>query len=421
MNGPESQPRSHVSELIELDRARRRMALGGEPLVLHCHHYNTFLQRTILDASYLDSRPFLVGAAEALARAQLASLLDAAGCKTEAERTALAAAVYERLGFGRLDLSGLGPGGGTVQSPGTHYSLAWKLKFGPHREPVDHFTTGWLAGALGAVHGLERGTVTARQEACLAAGDPDCRYLLGRGPSDFALFEAAGMGPLAAPSHEPYPDCGPGYDAVYDGLTSVELVPGDDGLIPAFGVYLTYHYANYYNRISFEFERKLRAEYGRDAMEIARPLLVEAGHVCAFHTFGGLMTSTEWDALVRPALVCPADWVHAAAAAAGALGWGRWELRSISEREAVFAIRDDYESLGYLAMYGFADHPVSYLAEGVASGIMDLVFLGRVEEGPDFSDEYYDRLFRSEESYQTEVRASLAMGAPETVITVRRG
>ena len=70
-----------------------------------------------------------------------------------------------------------------------------------------------------------------------------------------------------------------------------------EGLIPAFGVYVTRMYADYYNRISFAFEREMVALGGREGVAAAASLLVEAGHVCAFHTMGGVMISPEWDAL----------------------------------------------------------------------------------------------------------------------------
>ena len=59
---------------LVLDAAHRRAVVGGEPMIFHCHHYNTFLQQSIQDASYVDSRPFLVGAANEVAYAQLTQL-----------------------------------------------------------------------------------------------------------------------------------------------------------------------------------------------------------------------------------------------------------------------------------------------------------------------------------------------------------
>ena len=57
------------------------------------------------------------------------------------------------------------------------------------------------------------------------------------------------------------------------------------------------HIALYVNRYTWSL-----GEEGRAA---ACDILVEAGRVCAFNTFGGIMESTEWNALIRPTLASP--------------------------------------------------------------------------------------------------------------------
>ena len=37
--------------------------VAGEAMIFHCHHYLNYLQRSILDADYIESRPFLIGSA----------------------------------------------------------------------------------------------------------------------------------------------------------------------------------------------------------------------------------------------------------------------------------------------------------------------------------------------------------------------
>ncbi|MFQ5452816.1 MAG: hypothetical protein ACE5D6_01350, partial [Candidatus Zixiibacteriota bacterium] len=43
-----------------LDIEHRRCIVGDEPMIFHCHHYNTFLQRSIEYAEYIDSKQFLI-------------------------------------------------------------------------------------------------------------------------------------------------------------------------------------------------------------------------------------------------------------------------------------------------------------------------------------------------------------------------
>lgn len=132
------------------------------------------------------------------------------------------------------------------------------------------------------------------------------------------------------------------------------------------------------------------------------------------------MTSTEWDGLIKPTLESKEDWVHGMVAALNALGWGRWQATSVNEKEATFSIHDDYESVGYLRMYGQSDHPVAHLAEGAAIGIMNLVYRGDVANRPEFTPDFYDHLFKGEGGFQADILESRAMGDEVTTFRVWR-
>jgi len=398
------------------DAQHRRHVVGGEPMLFHCHHYNTFLQRSIQDASYIDSAPFLVGAAAEVANAQLRNIFE--GIDGADARLAFAEKIYSWAGFGLLDLSGLTADGGTVTAPSSHYGLSWKTKFGPSDGPVDMFTQGWIAGAVAAAFDAPNGSYTAIQTECTSAGAGAGSYNVTASPGSYGVWPGVGVGPLT--DHQPR-EVRPNnvdYEGIYDALVGMPIAGDEQGLIPAFGVYLTHQYANYYNRISFEFERAMSEKFGEDGVAAARPLLVEAGHVCAFNTFGGIMKSAEWDALIKPSLDGKEDWTHGITAAVNALGWGRWQVTDLSEKKATFVVHDDYESVGHLAMYGESDHSVSYLAEGAAAGIMNLVYHGDIASSPDLSPEFYDRMFKSADSYEVTASASRAAGDDVTVIHV---
>ena len=96
------------------DFATGRLVVGGEPLVIHCHHYNCFLQRSIRDAEYIDSAPFLVGAAAEVAFAQLTELLSAT--QDIPARKATVEALYRACGLGLIDLGRLTERGGEVRT-----------------------------------------------------------------------------------------------------------------------------------------------------------------------------------------------------------------------------------------------------------------------------------------------------------------
>ncbi|HHO54179.1 MAG TPA: hypothetical protein ENK18_25740, partial [Deltaproteobacteria bacterium] len=223
-----------------LDAAHRRLLLGGEPHIVHCHHYNTFLQQSILDAEFLDTVPFLIGAANEVAFAQMRALFQATGARDPAARSRLAEQLYRWAGFGQIDLSALTEAGGQVQTPCAHYPHAWRVKLGRSQRPVDLFTTGWLAGTLAAIHGLPQGHFTAAQTQCVAMGAPTNTFVLSAGgPPGYTVFTSPGVGPLTEHHPRSIPETPVDYDGIFDALTSLELPIDEDDFIPAFGVYLT--------------------------------------------------------------------------------------------------------------------------------------------------------------------------------------
>ncbi len=72
-------------------------------------------------------------------------------------------------------------------------------------------------------------------------------------------------------------------------------------------------------------------------------------------------------------------------------------------------------------MYGTSDHPVSYLAEGAAAGIMNLVYRGDVASKPEFTPDFDDFLFKAEGNFYAEPLKSKAMGDEYTSFRVMRG
>lgn len=391
-----------------------RLVVDGEPMILHCHHYNCFLQRSIQDAEYIDSAPILVGAAVEVVFAQLTSLLPQTA--DVAARKETVSALYSACGFGLIDLSAITAQGGEVRTRSSHYSTGWKEKFGRSRTPIGFFSAGFLAGALAAIYSLDPASVQVRQTACRSTGVDEDVFLLGRGPANFAVYEQRRAPLLVTVGNDPEPATSVKREGVTGAVVGMPLPVNTDGLIPAFGVYLTRMYADYYNRISFAFEREMVAAAGSEGVKVAADLFIEAGHACAFNTMGGIMTSPEWDALVRPMLKTREDWLFGIVACTNALGWGIWKVLDVTPDGATFRIYNDYELVGYRRMYGTADHGISYLATGGAAGLMNLIYLGDIHRKPDLTPEFYNRLFKRGPVFQARMTACQAMGDPYTEI-----
>ena len=207
---------------------------------------------------------------------------------------------------------------------------------------------------------------------------------------------------------------------VTEAVAGLELKGNEEGLIPAFGLYLTKHFSDYYNRISFglvgAFIREL-PELEEDAIA----LLTEAGHVCAFHTFGGIMVSVEWEAVVKPMIETREDWAKGMLGVVNALGWGRYRLLDLVPNERLVArVDDSYEAVGHLEGYGKATNPRCFLAAGGLAGLMNLLYQGDITKGPALTDDYYHEVFGHPRSFRARETLCLARGDSYCEIVVER-
>jgi len=143
----------------------------------------------------------------------------------------------------------------------------------------------------------------------------------------------------------------------------------EKGIIPLFGVYLSMIPVQYYNRISFGFEKKT----GSDGS--AEKLLVAAGQECGYATFQGVRSSWEWAEVVEPMIEQVEDQIHCFVSIAVAFGWGDLIVQELVPAEKlVIRAKASYEAKGYLDAYGRADTGKCYMLRGVAAAFMDLVY-----------------------------------------------
>lgn len=393
---------------IDFDAPVGVAPIAGEPHIFHCNHYNTFLQRTILDPDYIDCRDVLADAATEVAYPQLIRLFERRGADSVAERRRVAEDLFRFCGFGVLDLSAIEEGGGRATSPMSHYSLAWKNKYGSADEPMAFFDAGYVAAAAAAIFDRPAGHYVALQTHGLAVGGSGNHYEVratpGRAIAD-SVSDVSGLPPAPPRSSDTPVD----EDAIVAALSGMEIVGNEEGLVPAFGVLLTRMYANYYNRISYEFSRRLEEVTGEP--DLGSLLLIEAGHNCAFNTFGGIMQSDEWYGLIEPMCESREDWLHGIVACINAFGWGIWRVAELVPGERlVLRVYNGYEANGYLAMYGTSTHPVSYLATGGTAGLMNLLYHCDITERPDLTPSYYQERFSAPGSFSAVQTRCRAMG-----------
>lgn len=186
---------------------------------------------------------------------------------------------------------------------------------------------------------------------------------------------------------------------------------GGDGLIPAFGVVLTNHYADYYNIISYETYRRmlnagLPASMAADAFE-------QCGHVCAFNTFGGIAQSPEFYGLVVPTCKTVEDWIHGLVAVINAFGWGVWRVEKIVPgEELTIRIYNSYEGIGYRRLYPKSEErSLSFLAMGAVRGLAHLFWKIDIRDRPQLTQEFYAEIFNKHNGqFHVEQTHSIAAG-----------
>lgn len=350
-----------------------RRIVAGKEVILHCHHYNSRLQNTIESAARIDGKKIITSAAEAVFRAHIVDAL-AAGDDL-ATKWAVAEGLYAHLGYGRLDCSKIDKG--VVTASASHFVEGWNAGFPGRSKEACTFTEGYLQGAIHAVTGS---TVYVRERACMISGAKECSFEViadRRDPIRTYSKKTLSFRPKDASGFEQSPNIDS--RKIIDALVEMPIMGNDDGLIPAFGVYLASTPADFYNLICIEFVEAMSVQ---DLLPTARKLLVFDAETCAMNTFRGIMASPEWDGLVAPMIREKADNLFGIIAISNALGWGNWHVRQhTAGKSLTMESLNGYEALGYAEMRGRAPLPQCFMLTGVSAGIMELVYgTGSIQE-----------------------------------------
>jgi hypothetical protein len=360
--------------------------IGGLNRVFHCNYYNAYLQTAVLlseGAGDCQPRRLLSDAVVPLVRRLRKGGYTDKDLQEE----------FSFCGFGKLRRAA---GNREWLTPTSHYGQA-AIMHG-HGECSCYFNVGYIAGMC---------DLETRETMCKQARAPVDWYKTGEAlhPVEDYLKRPAVLRP--APPRFGFPEAQP-FETTVDEASIIEAVSGlplfgksgveDTGLIDAFGVVLTNHFADYYNFISYE------SYYGMLKAGMPLPetqdVFVQGGHICAFNTFGGIMSSPEWDAVVRPMCRTDEDWIHGMIAIANALGWGVWRVEKIVPgRELIIRVYNSYEGVGYRRMYPRADDTqLSFLVMGGVQGLAHLFWKIDIKERPTLNQDFYAKVFNSPEN-----------------------
>lgn len=398
---------------------------GNNTYVAHCHHYNCFLQRTLRSNASLGMDAVLVDTAGMLFYLAFAIHFRRDGAAlSQAEQLAYIEAFFKARGYGNPVVTAA-LDSGTVTATASHYSSGYRAKFGHQNEPQDFFLTGALQGALMAVVGHD---VTVTQTACLSMGDAENVWSVELHPASKERLRAyvADAKRIRDGRRSISFAEAPGKRTAQAVTSSVRnmkfLGDEEEGLIPAFNVYLTFLPSLYYTICSVTFMERLAAR-GLPASLGAR-LLKEAGQVCGFYTFGNIMLSSEFALLQQASFGSRATTTESLLTLFGvvnALGWGYWRLEDFSGETLTFSSFNGYESFNMREYFGVTDDAVCYLLLGVSEAILNSVYDGDIlSYGGAIDQDYVNRVFENGDGFVARETSCFATGDAFCTITVGR-
>jgi len=390
-------------------------SIGGQTLignlnrVFHCNHYNAHLQMSILMSKGLPGHD-----AERLLVDAVAPLI--VYLKQQGYTDAQLLHEFSYCGFGKLHKEN----DKIWACPSSHYGQSIYAHGKPQK--TCFFNAGFIEGITEKL---------TEEVACQSLGEHEDLFEISENDANTSSYFKYDFAPKDNVPERFQMVGGQGFDTDVDEagiIATVGTLPlygsigaKGDGLIHAFGVVLTNHFADYYNRISYETFFAMK-NAGIPLDEVCE-VFIQSGHVCAFNTFGGIMSSPEWAAAIEPMCKDREDWFHGMVAVINALGWGTYRIEKLDvEQTLIMRIYNSYEGVGYRRLYPPSkDKEMSFLAMGGVLGLVHLLWKVDIREKPELSHDFYtDQFNNHENSYQVEQTHAIAAGDDYDRIVVTR-
>jgi hypothetical protein len=159
---------------------------------------------------------------------------------------------------------------------------------------------------------------------------------------------------------------------IIDQMSQIDILPDENGIIEGYNVLVTQLPTTFWN----SFAEVLTSRASADMLESNEYLLYNAAHECGYHTGYGIITSDEWNAVVKPMIEkVPEDVLYGAFAVFTAWGWADSEIVELVPGEKmVVRAYDYYES--DITSYGASSKMSAYMIAGVSAAFMELAYAG---------------------------------------------
>ena len=154
---------------LDFDRGASRRRIAEMEVIIHCHHYNSRVQRTVEGCSSINGKAIILEAAEAVFLRHMQHAFAAAD--DEPTKWNVAEQLYAHLGYGALDTTRRDEG--LILGKSSHFVEGWRAAFAGRPEPVCTLTEGYLQAAYAAISNRP---VYVREERCMLQGAPHCQF-----------------------------------------------------------------------------------------------------------------------------------------------------------------------------------------------------------------------------------------------------
>ncbi|PKK88812.1 MAG: hypothetical protein CVV64_17155 [Candidatus Wallbacteria bacterium HGW-Wallbacteria-1] len=155
-------------------------------------------------------------------------------------------------------------------------------------------------------------------------------------------------------------------------MSQIEILPDENGIIEGFNVLVNQLPTTFWN----SFAERLTSKSSEEMLESKEYLLYNAAHECGYHTGYGIITSDEWNAVVKPMVEkVPEDILHGAFAVFTAWGWADSEIVELIPGEKMVVRAYDYYETDIVRI-GASRKLSSYLIAGVCAAFMELAYAG---------------------------------------------
>jgi hypothetical protein len=159
-------------------------------------------------------------------------------------------------------------------------------------------------------------------------------------------------------------------DQIIKQLADIRLEGNSEGLIPAMGVWVQQLPTDFWNRFAAEMITSVRP---RDVPKVESGLYY-AGKECGYHTGQGIITSDEWNRVVKPMIENePEDVLHGAYAVFTAWGWANAEIVELNPGEKMVVRAQHYYEFQGAKEYGI-NRPFAHMIRGVSAAFMELAY-----------------------------------------------